>query len=86
MGGKCVGCGENDDLHFHHPNGRNWEPNKKNLLQRMKLYQRDFKAGNLALLCCSCNCSDGQTRSCFAKRFKKQAKKRRARKVKGNRV
>jgi hypothetical protein len=79
MGGECEECGDKDDLHFHHPKGRDWAPASKNLLQRMKLYLRDYIDGRLMLLCRSCNCSDGQARLCLAKLYLKPGRKRRRR-------
>lgn len=55
MGDHCELCGKDTLLEFDHPNGRDWEPRNKNRVTRMKLYERDFKYGNLRLLCKSCN-------------------------------
>ena len=49
-------------LEFDHPHGRDWTPAKKNRWQRMVLYERDAAAGNLRLLCRSCNATDGNHR------------------------
>ncbi len=57
MGGECVLCHSDEDLSFDHPHGRTWDLRSKNQLQRMRLYLRDFAAGNLRLLCGSCNSS-----------------------------
>jgi hypothetical protein len=65
LGGKCKKCGLEFDLSFHHPNGRNWEPNKKNLLQRMRWYYRDFLAGLIELWCVDCNQTDGSRKAEF---------------------
>src|SRR4051812_20108430 len=51
LGGVCSQCKTEENLAFHHPNGRDWEPKRKNLLQRMKLYWHDpLHNGGLALL------------------------------------
>ena len=65
MGGICTSCGDDEDtsgfaLEFDHPNGRDWTPRKKNRWVRMTLYWRDWRAGNLRLLCKRCNARDGQ--------------------------
>lgn len=58
LGGECVRCGEdgeNDLLEFDHPEGRDWEPNKKSQWQRLALYAREIAQGKLRLLCRGCN-------------------------------
>lgn len=65
MGGECARCHSTENLEFHHPTGRDWEPRQKNRLQRMRLYWRDFRAGLLQLLCASCNRSDGAARAVY---------------------
>ena len=70
LGEKCKQCDNCLSLSFHHPNGRNWEPNKKNLLQRMRLYYRDFLQDKLELLCVSCNRKDGAINRNFYKEVK----------------
>lgn len=59
LGSECVECGERENLHFDHPNGRTWEPRRLNGLQRMRMYERDHAEGNLRLLCNKCNGHDG---------------------------
>lgn len=59
LGGLCAVCGATDDLEFHHPKGRDWQPRKKSLLQRMRLYWRDHKVHPLTLLCSGCNTKIG---------------------------
>jgi len=63
LGNECNECGAKDSdenhLCFNHLEPRDWEPNKKNLLQRMKLYERDYKARKINLLCNECNGFDG---------------------------
>lgn len=61
LGNTCGrdGC-DNDELEFHHPHGRAWNPVKLSRWQRMIRYRRDAAAGNLALLCKPHNASDGQ--------------------------
>lgn len=65
LGGECVQCGTDEDLHFDHPNGRTWEPRRTNQLQRMRRYEADHEAGNLQLLCGSCNGYDGANKKRF---------------------
>ena len=65
---KCKKCGKTEEeveaeegnyFTFHHPRGRRWEPNKMNLLQRMRRYMADHKRGKLELWCNKCNSEDG---------------------------
>ena len=65
LGGKCKKCGFEFDLSFHHPNGRDWEPRKMNLLQRMRWYYKDFLAGLIELWCVDCNRKDGVLKTEF---------------------
>jgi hypothetical protein len=65
LGGVCQRCRSTEDLQFHHPHGRLWEPRRMNLRHRMRLYQRDYQAGLLELLCRKCNGIDGQVRARF---------------------
>jgi 5-methylcytosine-specific restriction endonuclease McrA len=55
MGGLCRECGTCFDLEFDHPNGRDWIANKLGRMQRLREYEKDLAAGNLILLCRSCN-------------------------------
>jgi len=78
MGGKCVPCDERgiettDNLTFGHPNGRNWEPNRKNRMQRLRLYRRDWLAGECRLECAGCNLSANG----YATNHKKASRRRR---------
>lgn len=59
MGGECAECGATTDLTFHHPFGRPWKPSEHNARHRLRLYEADLAAGNLELLCNSCNSHDG---------------------------
>ena len=72
LGGKCKKCGLEFGLSFHHPNGRDWEPRKMNLLQRMRHYYKDFLAGLIELWCVDCNQKDGAQKAEFY-RSKKRA-------------
>ena len=62
LGGECVECGSDEELTFQHPHGRTWEPRKVNGRQRIRLYERDFEAGLLTLLCNGCNSHDGASK------------------------
>lgn len=59
LGGKCDKCGSTKKLEFDHPNGRDWQPRKKNRWMRMIIYEREAAEGLLRILCKSCNCKDG---------------------------
>jgi hypothetical protein len=65
LGGKCLKCGLEFSLSFHHPKGRDWEPRRMNLLQRMRHYYKDFLAGLIELWCVDCNQTDGSRRAAF---------------------
>lgn len=77
LGGVCSNprCRSTRNLEFHHPYGRDWEPREKNLLQRMRLYARDFKAGRLVLLCSHCNAIDGGYRGYWQRKLKRASNK-----------
>jgi hypothetical protein len=77
MGGKCVKCGSTEQLEFHHPRGRTWVARRKNQLQRMKLYWRDFMEGVLELLCSPCNKKVGDPNTGYWQRSKARRKGRR---------
>ncbi len=79
LGGRCTDekCRATDRLEFHHPEGRDWEPSQKNLMQRMRLYLRDWKRGQLTLLCSPCNGRDGQQRGYWQRKRRKQPRRRR---------
>jgi len=62
MGAACVKCGSWDQLEFNHTAARRWIANRVNRWQRMILYRRDWLAGELELLCKSCNATDGARR------------------------
>jgi 5-methylcytosine-specific restriction endonuclease McrA len=74
LGGKCQKCGRKEELEFHHPNGRNWEPRRCNLRQRMRRYWADYRRGNLALWCSPCNSQDGGIRGYWQRRKKRRRK------------
>lgn len=78
LGGRCSNpkCRTTERLEFHHPEGRNWEPREKNLLQRMRLYWRDHDRGLLALLCSPCNGRDGAIRGYWQRQRRKRRKRR----------
>jgi hypothetical protein len=74
LGEICTKCGTCLDLSFHHPHGRDWEPNKKNLMQRMRLYYRDFLQGKIELLCTNCNSIDGAINKNWYREVKNEPK------------
>jgi len=55
LGARCEICGSEENLEFDHPYGRDWVARKQNRLHRLRLYARDYAAGNLRLLCGPCN-------------------------------
>jgi uncharacterized OB-fold protein len=55
MGGVCVECGTDENLEFNHKYGKLWEPRNVCYWQRLKRYRQEFEAGELNLLCKSCN-------------------------------
>lgn len=57
MGSVCEFCGDSDldNLQFDHPNGKDWQPRDYGPMRRIRQYERDYEAGNLRLLCTSCN-------------------------------
>jgi len=55
MGGACVECGPTEDQEINHKFGRTWEPRMICYRDRMKRYEREFRAGELDLRCKSCN-------------------------------
>jgi hypothetical protein len=57
MGGCCHNdeCGAIYQLEFHHRNGKSYVTRRLNRLRRITRYEREFLAGDLALLCRSCN-------------------------------
>ena len=60
MGGTCTKCGRKRGLEFDHINGRDWDPAKTSRWARLARYKREFEAGELRLLCRSCNGSDNK--------------------------
>jgi hypothetical protein len=72
MGNVCKKCGALENLTFHHPHGRTWEPRDCNVQQRMRYYKRDFEAGLLELWCNTCNGRDGATNASFYRERKKE--------------
>lgn len=75
LGNECDECGETEDLHFDHPNGKTWQPRTMNRLQRIRRYWRDYEAGNLRLLCHDCNSEDGGVRAAYYREQKKRMSK-----------
>jgi hypothetical protein len=55
MGGRCEQCGTAEKLEFNHKYGKCWEPRMICFYNRMLRYRREFEAGELNLLCKSCN-------------------------------
>jgi len=66
MGGKCVvehdgvPCGSTTMLEFDHTFPRDWHPRKKNRMQRLRLYRRDWLRGTCQLACHACNQANGK--------------------------
>lgn len=66
LGKRCQwkgGCKETEGLEYNHTEGRTWEPSKCNMVQRMRLYYLDFKAGKLSRLCKPHNLQDARERA-----------------------
>jgi len=63
LGGKCKKCGSKDELSFHHTKVRTWACRNQNLMQRMRLYYKDFLKGVLDLLCMDCNRKAGSPKN-----------------------
>lgn len=57
MGAKCKKCGCDDigRLEFDHTKKRKWVAAEKSATTRQRLYEKDWEAGILRLLCRSCN-------------------------------
>lgn len=62
LGGCCAKCHAREKLEFDHPRGRSWQPRKLSRHNRIARYWADARAGNLRLLCRSCNGRDGAHR------------------------
>lgn len=60
LGGRCAVCLATNDLEFdHYPRLATYDHNKRSQAQRMTDYERQADAGNLRLLCASCNGAAG---------------------------
>jgi hypothetical protein len=55
MGGRCEFCHTDERLEFDHPHGRTWDCHQTSRWTRIKKYEQDHTAGNLRILCRSCN-------------------------------
>jgi hypothetical protein len=75
LGNICKKCGAKENLSFQHMHGRTWEPRRQNLLQRMRLYKRDFDKGQIELLCVSCNGTDGNLNRAYYKAAKRKRRR-----------
>ena len=62
LGFRCDRCGEDRDLQFDHQDGRNWKLSHFNISDRIRRYVKDYRNGNLRLLCGKCNRMDGARR------------------------
>jgi hypothetical protein len=81
LGGKCEVCGSVEMLTIEHKDGRDYCIRKLSSLQRLKKYKEEFLSGvKLALMCLSCNSSDGNYWSQFYE-DNPEMKTRRAKKV-----
>ena len=62
MGGKCVWCGTVENLSFDciMPQGSDHH-RRHDWSTRMSFYKRQLEAGNLQILCVSCNSKKGST-------------------------
>jgi hypothetical protein len=60
LGGKCADCGSTTQLELDGINGHRKQPNKLARWNRVKMYEDDFAAGNLACRCRTCNASRGR--------------------------
>jgi len=55
LGGACVLCGSDVELHIDHPFGRDWQPRKLEFSHRISRYRQEYKMGLVCLLCAECN-------------------------------
>lgn len=56
LGGQCSRCQGTKKLEFcHFPGTRAWEAKKLNLYRRMLRYTKDYKKGQLLLMCRKCH-------------------------------
>ena len=60
MGNECMKCGQDFDLEFHHTVPRQWTAAKYASQRRQVIYERDYIAGELELLCSRCNKTAGK--------------------------
>lgn len=62
LGGKCVRCEETRPrrLEFHHIRERTWVARELSRWSRMKRYREEAEAGEIELLCRSCNAKLGK--------------------------
>jgi 5-methylcytosine-specific restriction endonuclease McrA len=60
MGGKCTQCGLLFDLEFHHLKSRSWVANRSSRWVRLARYRREWRRGEIILLCHQCNLSAGR--------------------------
>jgi hypothetical protein len=55
LGGKCQACGSVQDLELDCIKPRGHTHHKKGYIMRATFYRRQFRAGNLGLLCADCH-------------------------------
>ena len=55
LGGYCKLCGVIKDLEFDHVIPIDWIPSAKSQSQRAAEYRREFRKGNLQILCKKCH-------------------------------
>ena len=55
MGGCCEQCGAVDSLEFHHTEPRTWTARELSRWSRQRVYEEEWEAGKIVLLCADCN-------------------------------
>lgn len=55
LGGKCVRCGDTENLSFEHIVPRNYHINRLHSAQRLRVVQKEIDRGEVTVACVSCN-------------------------------